>query len=261
MIALLLGLLSGALVGFVLGLVGGGGSVLAVPLLVHVVGVSSPHVAIGTSAVAVTLNALIGLTAHLKRGTVKARCAGLFAATGVVGAAAGSWLGKALDGKALLAAFGGLMVVIGATMLLPRRSPGRADVRLTAGSAPLLAPRLAGLGLATGAASGFFGVGGGFLIVPSLIIATDMPIEMAIGSSLVAVAAFGLTTAVSYATSGLVDWPLAGTVVLGGALGGLLGSWATARLANHRRALSLLFAGLVIAVGFYVVGLGLLASP
>lgn len=256
MITSLLGLGSGVVVGFVLGLVGGGGSVLAVPLLVNVVGVSSPHVAIGTSAVAVTLNALIGLATNLKRGTVKGRCAALFAGSGVIGAAFGAWLGKALDGQALLAAFGGLMVVVGATMFFPRRKPGQPDVRLTLGSAPLLAPRLAGLGMATGAASGFFGIGGGFLIVPSLMLATNMPIELAIGSSLVAVAAFGVTTAVSYAASGLVDWGLAAVFVLGGAVGSLLGSQTATRLAARRRALSIAFATLVVAVGVYVVRLG-----
>ena len=71
-----------------------------------------------------------------------------------------------------------------------------------------------------GAFSGFFGIGGGFLIVPGLILATGMPLQYAIGTSLVAVSAFGAATAASYATSGLVDWPLAGLFVLGGILGG-----------------------------------------
>lgn len=254
---LALGLLSGVLVGFVLGLIGGGGSVLAVPLLVHLVGVSEPHVAIGTSAVAVAVNAATSLVAHARRKTVKWRCALLFAATGVIGAAAGSTLGKALDGQKLLALFGLLMLVIGATMLRPRKSEGQADVRLTTQSAGILVPRLVGFGFATGAASGFFGIGGGFLIVPALLAATDMPLQMAIGSSLVAVTSFGVTTAVNYAQTGLVDWPLAGVFILGGALGGLLGTQTSARLAAHKRALSLTFALIVMVVGAYVVSKGL----
>jgi uncharacterized membrane protein YfcA len=83
---------------------------------------------------------------------------------------------------------------------------------LTWQSAPTLAPRLIGLGLAIGAASGFFVIGGGFLITPALMWATDMPLAMAIGSSLVAVSTFGATTAFSYAASGLMDWPLTGSV-------------------------------------------------
>jgi uncharacterized membrane protein YfcA len=105
-----------------------------------------------------------------------------------------------------------------------------------------------------GALSGFFGIGGGFLIVPGLIGATAMPLINAIGSSLVAVAAFGLTTATSYALSGLIDWPLAALFVAGGALGGIAGT----RLAHHlaaksKHALAFTFSGVVIAVGIYVI--------
>ena len=81
---------SGSIVGLVLGLVGGGGSILAVPLLVYVVGVSSPHVAIGTSALAVSVSALGNVGAHWRAGNVKWRCAAVFAGAGVLGAAAGS---------------------------------------------------------------------------------------------------------------------------------------------------------------------------
>ena len=91
----LLGILSGASVGLTLGLVGGGGSILAVPLMVHLLGVASPHVAIGTSAVAVTANALANLAINVRRGmTIKWRCAALFAVSGVLGAAVGAALGK-----------------------------------------------------------------------------------------------------------------------------------------------------------------------
>src|SRR6478752_3529154 len=94
----LLGIGSGALVGFVLGLVGGGGSILAVPLIVYLVGVRNPHLAIGTSALAVAANAATGLVHHARAGHVKWRCAAVFAAAGVAGAAVGSTLGKAFDG-------------------------------------------------------------------------------------------------------------------------------------------------------------------
>jgi len=102
------------------------------------------------------------------------------------------------------------MVGVGVSMLRPQSRAGDPNVTLTRNSAGRLAPRLVNLGFATGAASGFFGIGGGFLITPSLIWATGMPLNMAISSSLVAVAAFAITTAASYASSGLVDWPLAG---------------------------------------------------
>ena len=85
--------------GFVLGLVGGGGSILAVPLMVYVVRMPSAHMAIGTSALAVAANAAIGLWSHARAGTVKWRCALTFAGAGIVGAFLGSTLGKALDGQ------------------------------------------------------------------------------------------------------------------------------------------------------------------
>jgi len=100
-----LGLASGALVGFSLGLVGGGGSILAVPLMVYVVGVPDAHVAIGTSAMAVAANAAVNLSNHARGGTVMWSCALTFAAAGIAGAFAGSIFGKMLDGERLLALF------------------------------------------------------------------------------------------------------------------------------------------------------------
>ena len=93
-----LGLASGMLVGFSLGLVGGGGSILAVPLMVYVVGVAEPHVAIGTSAIAVAANAAVNLSNHARGGTVIWSCALIFAASGMAGAFGGSILGKMMDG-------------------------------------------------------------------------------------------------------------------------------------------------------------------
>src|SRR6187402_3840562 len=94
-----LGLASGVLVGFSLGLVGGGGSSLAVPLMVYVVGVPEPHVAIGTSAIAVAANAAVNLSNHARGGAVVWSCALTFAAAGIAGALAGSILGKMVDGQ------------------------------------------------------------------------------------------------------------------------------------------------------------------
>jgi uncharacterized membrane protein YfcA len=244
---------SGSLVGFTLGLVGGGGSIMAVPLLVYVVGVASPHVAIGTSAIAVAASAGANLIGHSRAHTVKWPCAMVFALSGIAGAAGGAQLGKMVDGTRLLTLFGLLMIVVGVVMLRPRKSGGDPDVRLTRETMPTLLPRLIGTGLVVGALSGFFGIGGGFLIVPGLIGATAMPLINAIGSSLVSVTAFGLTTAASYSWSGLVDWPLAGLFVLGGALGGIIGTKLAGHLAQYKHALSLTFSGIVIAVGLYVV--------
>ena len=243
---------SGALVGFMLGLIGGGGSILAVPLLVYVVGVQSPHVAIGTSAVAVALSAFVNLVGHARAGNVKWRCALVFATAGVAGAAVGSTLGKSFDGEKLLALFGLLMVVIAMLMLFKGGEDGDINVRLTRASAPHLAPLLLGYGAAVGALSGFFGIGGGFLVVPGLLAATGMPMIYAIGSSLVSVTAFGLTTAGNYALSGMVDWALVAFFIAGGIVGGIAGRCAGTRLSGSRQALSKIFAIGVATVGVYV---------
>lgn len=245
----LLGAGSGMLVGFVLGLVGGGGSILAVPLMVYLVGVPSPHVAIGTSALAVAANALTGLLNHVRQGNVKWRCALLFAAAGVAGAFAGSSAGKAFDGQRLLFLFAIVMVVVGLLMLRNRRREGDPSVVLGRENAP----KLVGYGLGTGLFSGFFGIGGGFLVVPGLVAATGMPMIYAIGSSLVAVSAFGLTTAVNYAFSGLVDWGLASVFIAGGIAGGFLGTRMAKRLSGSHGRLTTIFAGLIFVVAAYML--------
>lgn len=246
-------ILSGALIGLILGLVGGGGSILAVPLLVHVVGVGSAHAAIGTAAVAVAANALAGLVGHARAGTVKWRCGLLFAAAGMVGAAAGAELGKAMDGQRLLLLFGLLMIGIGLSMFRKRRGLEQPDVRLSRDTARHLIPRLVPAGLAVGLASGFFGIGGGFLIVPALIAATRMPLTYAAGTSLVVVSALGATTAGSYALSGYVDWRIAGLMLVGGIAGAAAGIALGKRMAARKGLLERLFAIVVIAVGGYLV--------
>jgi uncharacterized protein len=244
-----LGLGSGALVGFSLGLVGGGGSILAVPLMVYVVGVPNPHVAIGTSAVAVAANAAINLSNHARGGTVQWSCALTFAAAGIVGAFVGSIFGKMLDGQRLLASFALLMLVIAALMLRTRSRVGLADVKMSWTNMPAII----GLGGLTGTLSGFFGIGGGFLIVPALMLATGMSMMNAVSSSLVAVTAFALTTAASYAYSGLVAWSLAGLFIVGGIAGGLLGTRFARLLAGRRGALNFVFAAVIVAVAFYML--------
>jgi uncharacterized protein len=245
----LLGVGSGALVGFVLGLVGGGGSILAVPLMVYLVGVRSPHLAIGTSALAVAANAATGLAHHARAGHVKWRCAGLFAIAGIAGAAVGSTLGKAFDGQKLLFLFALLMIGVGILMLRRRASFGNPDVKLGRENAG----KLVGYGLGAGAFSGFFGIGGGFLIVPGLTAATGMSMINAVGSSLVGVTAFGLTTAFNYSLSGLVDWALAFAFIVGGLIGSFAGTNLARRLSKERGRLTVVFAVLIFAVAAYML--------
>lgn len=249
----------GALVGLILGLIGGGGSVLAVPLLVYVVGVKSPHVAIATSSVAVALSAFTNLVDHARRGHVYWPVALVFAAAGVAGAALGCKLGLHTEGQKLLLLFGIAMVAIAASMALRRDGGGSPHVQMQRDTAP----RVAGTAFVVGALAGFFGIGGGVLVVPGLVASASLPMIMAIGSSLVSVTAFSLTTAAMYAYEGLTDWRLVLLFVGGGITGGVAGSRLATMLAARKRALSLLFAVVVASVGGYVIVRGImnLAEP
>lgn len=242
-------LASGGLVGFSLGLLGGGGSILAVPLLLYVVGVGGTHVAIGTSALAVSASALANFAGHARAGNVWWRCAIVFAFVGTLGALAASSIAKAVDGEKLLFLFGLVMIVVGLAMLRPLRGhagePRPVDARMCW--------MTGAVALATGALSGFFGIGGGFLIVPGLIAATGMPMINAIGSSLLAISAFGLATALNYAASGFVDWPVAMVFIGGGILGGAAGIAAARRMASRKGVLNKLFAVLVLCVAGYIL--------
>ncbi|MEI4472127.1 sulfite exporter TauE/SafE family protein [Frigidibacter sp. MR17.24] len=243
-----LGGLSGGLVGLTLGLVGGGGSILAVPLMVYVVGVSDPHVAIGTSALAVAVNAATSLSHHARAHTVKWRCGAIYAGAGVVGALLGSTIGKAIDGHRLLSLFALLMLVVGALMLKNRKAEGIPGAQCSRENAA----QVVGFGLGTGTFSGFFGIGGGFLIVPGLMASTHMPMINAVGTSLVAVTAFGLTTALNYAASGLVAWGIALVFIAGGIAGGLVGTSAARRLSGAGT-LTTVFACLIFVVAAYML--------
>ncbi len=150
------------------------------------------------------------------------------------------------------------MVVVGTVMALRKDAEGNPDIRLNFSTVRQLLPLLLLIGFGVGILSGFFGIGGGFLIVPGLMLATGMPITYAIGTSLVAVTVFGAATAANYALSGLVDWRIAAFFVGGGVAGGLLGTLAGQRLGKKKSSLAVLFAVFVIIVGFYIAGKGIL---
>jgi uncharacterized protein len=236
----------GTLVGLALGALGGGGSVLATPLLVYVVGVADPHVAIGTATVAVSVNAFANLIQHARRDTVKWPCAIAFALAGVVGAAIGAQAGQRVQGQLLLFLLSAVMLFVAWRMAFPPTlvEPAPESVRLSAKNAP----RVLGFGLAVGLMSGFFGVGGGFLALPGLVAATSMPMLNAIGSSLLSVGAFSFTTAVSYTVEGRVAWAIAAEFILGGVLGGLLGLRVAQTIGRNRQQFGRAFAAAMVIV-------------
>ncbi|MEI6486942.1 MAG: sulfite exporter TauE/SafE family protein [Sphingomonadales bacterium] len=240
--------LGGAIIALLLGLFGGGGSVLATPWLIYAVGISDPHVAIGTGAAAVAINAAASLALQARAGAVKWPCALSFAGAGLAGSLAGAALAQRLDGAALLGGFALAMLAVGIAMLRPPQGAGNPAVRLDLGMTVKLAPA----GLLVGLAAGFFGIGGGFLIVPGLMAATGMTLANAAASSLVSVVVFGAATSATYAASGQIDGP----ALLAMLAGGLIGVVAARRLAPllgaHGLLARRLFAGMVIATALYV---------
>ena len=240
--------LGGAVVGFLLAVFGGGGSVLAAPVLLYLGGVTDAHVAVGTASAAVAANAALNLLGHWRGGRIKWPCATVFAIAGLAGSFAGSSLAKLISGQQLLLAFAFAMAAIGLSMFRKPKSEGDPDVHISM----KLVARLAPLGLLTGLAAGFFGIGGGFLIVPGLMLATGMTMANATASSLLSVALFGAATSFNYALTGQVDWTLAGWLLLGGAVGGVAGLFAAKGLAGHARLARSLFAGMIILVAIYV---------
>lgn len=248
LLPLLLAVLSGGVVALLLTLFGGGGSVLAVPLLLYVVGVHDPHVAIGVSAAGVALNALTALAGHAKAGRVRWPCAALFAVTGAAGAWFGSSLAKMIDGQQLLLFFAVAMAAVGLSMLRPKAVVEGPEPRLNWA----MSPRVGLAGAGVGSAAGFFGIGGGFLIVPGIMAATGMGLATAQATSLLSVAAFGATTAGNYALSGWVDPALVASMAVGGVAGTLAGLPIARRLGANAALGRMLFAGLILIVAVYV---------
>lgn len=239
------------MVGFSLGLIGGGGSILAVPLLLYFVGLHRAHLVIGTTALAVSATAYVTMLPHWRARNINWPAAVAFALPGVLGAAAGSTIGKLVHGKDLLFLFALLMLVV-AYRVVRRGSRATGPSEVFHWDRKMLAIVLP-TGFGAGLLSGFFGIGGGFLIVPGLLFSTAMPMITAIGTSLFSVGTFGLTTAVNYSLSGLVDWAVVAEYLLGGALGGLGGTMLAKRLAGQKATLNYIFAGLVVVVALYMI--------
>ena len=249
-VQVLLAVLSGGIVGFTLGLLGGGGSILAVPLLLYVVGIHNTHVVIGSSALAVAVNAYMVMIPHWRQRNVNWKAAITFAIPGVLGAFVGSELGKIAPDKQILFLFAILMMVVAVWMLRPTKNDSQNPLGSTI---HMKIGRVLGTGFIVGVISGFFGIGGGFLIVPGLIFATGMSMIQAIGTSLFSVGTFGLTTAIDYAVSGFINIWVVIEYVAGGVVGGYFGALLAKRLSRQKRMLTIIFAVIIILVAVYML--------
>ena len=255
----------GFLIGLSLGALGGGGSILAVPVLVYIAG-ESPQAATTTSLIVVGLAALVGMGEHLRAGRVEVRPGLLFGLAGVGGSFLGSALNRGLDPDVLLLAFSGLIVIAAWRMLTGcptctrvgeeaaeraaatgDRSGGGVGVRLRLDVATVT--KVVAAGTAVGFFTGLFGVGGGFIIVPALTLLLAFPMPKAIGTSLLIIAincAWALLARVGHTE---VDW----AVTIPFAVAALAGVVTGTRIADRLPAQTLLrwFAGLLVAVAAY----------
>jgi uncharacterized protein len=243
----LLAILFGMIIGVLLGLIGGGGSILTVPILVYVLG-QDVHEATATSLVIVGVTSLVGAVPHARAGRVSSATALFFGGAGIAGAYVGTVLNRLVSGPVLLLLFGVLMLVVAARMLLGR-TPDEAAAAET-GMCGFRWPVLAA-GLVVGVMTGFFGVGGGFLIVPALVLILGFPMRVAVGTSLVIIAINSASGVVAQLGSGAIDLGVAMLFIAGGVVGSLVGGRLAGRVDDAL--LSRAFAGLVVVVGLSLI--------
>ena len=251
----------GVLIGLALGALGGGGSMLTVPALVYVLG-QDPREATTSSLIIVGITSLIALVPHARAGRVRFAQGLLFGALGTAGSFAGSALSRSVAPNTLLLAFAGLMCFVAALMLRRVLNPAERSALLDPTIEPMITlhpfscacPRVAKVVVTAtivGLLTGFFGVGGGFALVPALVLARGFPMPTAVGTSLLVIAvnsATALTARVTHASSHL-EWALIATFTGAAVAGSLIGGRIASR-ANPRH-LTLAFAVLLVCVALY----------
>lgn len=236
----------GLLTGLLLGAVGGGGSVLTIPMLVYVLDLDV-HEATGTALVIVGANAAVGVTAHGRNGAVRWREGVLFGALGISGAVAGSQLNPAVPDAVILGGLAVLMFVAAAQMwrgAAPAARPGRPEARPW--------PTVAATGIGVGVLTGFFGVGGGFIIVPALVLVLGLAMSDAVGTSLLVILFNSAAGSVSFLASGEIALDIAALFIVGGTLGTVAGARIARRAddARLREAFAVLLIGVALLLTF-----------
>lgn len=263
-----LSLIFGAVVGLSLGLTGGGGAIFAVPLLIYGLGLPARE-AVGVSLAAVGATSLVGFLHRWRLGQVEFRTGLLFAVAGMLGAPIGSWIAGLLPEALLLSLFAGLMAVVAIRLWQqasrPVTEPSTCSTseyqdgptcQRGATGALILTSRCAVLllivGVLTGILSGLFGVGGGFVIVPALVLFSGMPIHRAVGTSLLVIALVSVSGVASHLWAGRAISPeVTGSFVLSGVAGLFAGQQIGRRLSGP--VLQKVFAGAILAVAAFVV--------
>jgi uncharacterized membrane protein YfcA len=238
---------AGLLVGTLLGALGAGGSVVTVPILVYVLG-EDVATAATTSLLVVGFTAASGAVSHARAGTVRLPTALALSAVASLGSVAGSVLRARVDGRSFLLGFAGLLAVAAAAIWRPpRQSEGGARECVLRPDGPSCA-KLGASGLVVGFLTGFFGVGGGFVIVAVLLAVLLFPAREAIGTSLVVVALASAMGLVASLRQAAIDWPVAIPFAVAGAVGASFGRRLTRRVDDRvlRRAFAVILVGLAL---------------
>jgi uncharacterized protein len=243
----LLALPFGLAIGVSLGLVGGGGSILAVPVLVYVLGEPVKEATTASLAIVGT-TALVGAADHVRGGGVRVRVALAFGAAGALGALAGTALNRVASGSSILIAFAVVMLAA-AYALIRGRGEGRGDEAEARGRT--LALRVIPAGIGIGVLTGFFGVGGGFVIVPALVLLLGLPMTVAIGTSLLVIALTSASALVAHLATGRVDWAVVASFTAAAIAGEIAGSRVGSRLSSAR--LTQVFAVLIVGVALFLI--------
>nr|WP_223183524.1 MULTISPECIES: sulfite exporter TauE/SafE family protein [unclassified Streptomyces] len=234
------------LVGVSLGILGGGGSILTVPILVYLAGQDTKE-AIATSLFVVGVTSAAALIPHARAHRVRWRTGLLFGAFSMVGAYGGGRLAEYLPGTALLVAFALMMLATAFAML---RKPRRAkEPKVRHGDLPL--KHIAVEGLVVGAVTGLVGSGGGFLVVPALAILGGLPMSIAVGTSLLVIAMKSFAGLAGHLSGVSIDWGLALTVTAMAVLGSLVGARLAGRIPQD--ALRKAFGWFVVVMGVFVL--------
>jgi uncharacterized membrane protein YfcA len=240
----------GALIGILLGLLGGGGSILAVPALVYGAG-STLAAAVPTALLVVGISSATALLPRLRAGLVHWRIAGIVGGTGAAAAFAGAAVNRRLDPRLVLIGFAALMVVAGLRML---RDPGDSggDCALPGGGVNWRGclPKSVATGLGVGFLTGLFGVGGGFLIIPALVLLLGLSMPAAVATSLVIIVVNSAAGFAAHARDATIDHGIAAAFTLAAIAGSLAAGRIAGRLPTQR--LHRAFAWLVFAIAAFV---------
>jgi uncharacterized membrane protein YfcA len=244
---LILGLVLSGLIGLSLGLIGGGGSIITVPVLVYVLGVEA-HEAVGMSLAVVGATSLVGSILHYRRGNLQLKTDLTFGAAGIAGALIGSPLTRLLSTSVLMLTFATLMLVI-AILMLRRKPPGNLDIE-SAEQIPSVWKAVSA-GFVVGVLTGFLGVGGGFLIVPALVMFGGLSMKDAIGTSLFVIFLNCVAGLIGHASQNNFDWSLTAKVTSLAVVGTIFGTILSHRVAANK--LQKGFAAFVLAVAVFLL--------